>query len=38
MKNLAEDPEHRETLAALRGRLERWMVESRDQEAELEEM
>ena len=38
VKNLAEDPEHRETLAALRGRLERWMVESRDQEAELEGM
>ena len=36
VKNLAEDPEHRETLAALRGRLERWMVESRDQEAESE--
>jgi arylsulfatase A-like enzyme len=36
VKNLAEDPEHRETLAALRQRLERWMAESGDQEDEPE--
>ena len=30
-RNLADEPEHRETLEALRARLERWMVETRDQ-------
>jgi arylsulfatase A-like enzyme len=38
VKNLAEDPQHLETLAALRQRLERWMAENRDSEAQLEEM
>ena len=38
VKNLAEAREHRETLAALKERLERWMVENRDQEVELEGM
>ncbi len=38
VKNLAEDPKHREDLSALRGRLERWMIESRDPEADLEGM
>jgi arylsulfatase A-like enzyme len=36
VKNLAEDAEHRETLAALRQRLERWMAESGDQKDEPE--
>ncbi len=36
--NLAEDPAHRETLAALRKRLDAWMVETRDGGPEADAM
>jgi arylsulfatase A-like enzyme len=36
--NLADDPAHSETLAALRKRLDRWMVETRDGGSEPEAM
>jgi arylsulfatase A-like enzyme len=38
VKNLAEDPAHRKTLAALRGRLDRWMVETGDRGSESESL
>jgi arylsulfatase A-like enzyme len=38
VRDLAEVPEHRETLAALRGRLDRWMEETHDRGPESEKM
>lgn len=38
VKNLATDPAHRETLASLRTRLDRWMVETNDHGPESEAM
>jgi arylsulfatase A-like enzyme len=38
VKNLAEDPAHSKTLAALRGRLDRWIAETHDQGPEPESM
>jgi len=37
INNLASDPEHRATLETLRARLDRWMIETRDQGAESEQ-
>jgi arylsulfatase A-like enzyme len=38
VKNLANDPAHRATLEKLRGRLDRWMVETKDRGPESEKM
>ena len=38
VNNLADDPAHRETLAALRGRLDRWIAETHDRGPESETM
>jgi len=38
IKNLADDPAHNTTLEALRGRLDRWMVETQDRGAESSAM
>ncbi len=38
MKNLASDPAHRATLEKLRGRLDRWIVDTKDKGPESEAM
>lgn len=38
VKNLAEEAAHHETLAALRGRLDRWIAETKDRGPESEKM
>ena len=38
VKNLVDDPKHKATLEKLRGRLERWMVETKDRGPESEKM
>jgi len=38
VKNLAADPAHKATLEKLRGRLDRWMVETKDKGGESEKM
>ncbi len=38
MQNLAADPAHRATLEQLRGRLDRWMAETKDRGPESEAM
>lgn len=38
VKNLAADPAHRKTLEQLRGRLDRWMAETKDRGPEAESM
>ena len=38
VKNLAEDPKHKVTLEKLRGRLDRWIVETKDRGPESEKM